>query len=161
MAGFSIVIDDAQVNALLEGMSGFELLELAEIGGTELEKLSKQAFETKQDPVTGKTWPKSGSTGKGRDESGRFIKGTGKQDTLYDTGRLMRSVWWDASGRGELLRVGSNMEYARIHQEGGRAGRGRKVEIPQRRYLGAPDGWVPELLGMPQVKKLLGMEPKV
>ena len=59
MAGFSIVIDDATVNALLEGMSGFELLELANIAGPELYKLSMDAFEKKKDPVTGKSWKPS------------------------------------------------------------------------------------------------------
>ena len=31
--------------------------------------------------------------------------------------------------------IGSNKEYAAIHQFGGMAGRGRKVEIPARPYL--------------------------
>lgn len=144
MAGFSIVIDDAQVNALLEGMSGFELLELANIAGPELYKLSMDAFDKKKDPVTGESWKPSKTN----------------PDTLRKSMDLTSSVTWDTSGRGELVALGSDKEYARIHQMGGRAGRGRKVEIPQRRYLGAPDGWVPELLAMPQVKKLLGMEPK-
>ena len=144
MAGFSIVIGDAAVNALLEGMSGFELLELAEIAGPELYKLSMDAFEKKKDPETGESWKPSKAN----------------PDTLRKSMDLTSSVTWDASGRGQLLAIGSDREYARIHQQGGKAGRGRKVEIPQRRYLGAPDGWVPELLAMPQVKKLLGMEPK-
>ncbi|MEM9423162.1 MAG: phage virion morphogenesis protein [Spirochaetota bacterium] len=141
MAGFSITIDDSQVNALLDGMSGFKLLDLARIAGTELKKIADEAFEKKTDPVTGKAWEPSGNG-----------------DTLYRTGDLKRSVTWDASGRGELLSVGSNKEYARIHQEGGRAGRGKKVTIPQRRFLGAPEGWAGQLLGMPQVKKLLGVD---
>ena len=142
MAGFSITIDDSQVNALLDGMSGFELLELAQIAGEELKKVTYEAIETKKDPVTGTSWKQSQNN----------------EDTLYKGGYLKQSVDWDASGRGELLSIGSNKEYARIHQEGGQAGRGRKVTIPQRRYLGAPDGFVKELLEMSKVKKLLGME---
>ena len=144
MAGFSITIDDAQVNALLNGMSGFELLELAQIAGEELKKITYEAIETKKDPVTGQSWNPSQNN----------------EDTLYKGGYLKQSVDWDASGKGELLSIGSNKEYARIHQEGGMAGRGRKVAIPQRRYLGAPDGFAKELLEMPKVKKLLGMEYK-
>ena len=34
------------------------------------------------------------------------------------------------------LRMGSNLVYARIHQLGGKAGRGRSVTIPARPYLG-------------------------
>ena len=37
------------------------------------------------------------------------------------------------------LRMGSNLVYARIHQLGGKAGRGRKVAIPARPYLGFSD----------------------
>ena len=143
MAGVRIVIDDAAVIALLESMNGFDLLELAEIGGTELKKLTDQAFDEKKDPATGQSWKPSQHN----------------PDTLRRGSYLQKSVTSDVSVRGEMLRVGSNKEYARIHQEGGRAGRGRKVTIPQRRYLGAPDGWGRELIEMPQVKKLLGMNP--
>ena len=122
MAGFSIVIDDREVNALLTGLSKFNLSDFADIAGAELYKLSMAAFERKRDPVTGHTWKPSKKN----------------PDTLRDTGHLQKSVTWDVSGRGELLVIGSSREYARIHQLGGQAGRGRKVSIPQRRYLGAP-----------------------
>ena len=36
----------------------------------------------------------------------------------------------------KTVKLGSNVEYARIHQKGGMAGRGRKVKIPARPYLG-------------------------
>ena len=144
MAGFSIVIDDREVNALLTGLSTFQLSDFAEIAGTELHKLSMAAFESKRDPVTGHTWKPSKKN----------------PDTLRDNGYLQKSVIWDVSGRGELVEMGSILHYARIHQLGGQAGRGRKVSIPQRRYLGAPSDWVPnKLLKMRKVKELLGMAP--
>lgn len=34
------------------------------------------------------------------------------------------------------VEFGSDAEYARLHQYGGQAGRGRKVNIPQRKWLG-------------------------
>jgi phage virion morphogenesis protein len=37
---------------------------------------------------------------------------------------------------GNTLRVGTNRPYGAIHQFGGRAGRGRRVNIPARPYLG-------------------------
>lgn len=40
---------------------------------------------------------------------------------------------------GTTVRVGSNLVYAAIHQQGGKAGRGRKVTIPARPYLGLSD----------------------
>lgn len=41
--------------------------------------------------------------------------------------------------QGTTVRVGSNMIYAAIHQFGGKAGRGRKVTIPARPYMGLSD----------------------
>ncbi len=41
--------------------------------------------------------------------------------------------------------IGSNKAYARIHQKGGQAGRGRKVTIPARPYLGVTEKEVGEI----------------
>ena len=67
-----------------------------------------------------------------RDTKGRKRKGKAKP--LLDTARLRNSISFSAAP-GEV-HVGSNVEYARIHQLGGQAGRGRKVKIPARPYLG-------------------------
>ncbi|MCZ6701004.1 MAG: phage virion morphogenesis protein [bacterium] len=56
-----------------------------------------------------------------------------KTNLLVDTGRLMGSITFRAE-RDELA-VGSNVIYARIHQLGGRAGRGHATTIPARPYL--------------------------
>lgn len=56
----------------------------------------------------------------------------------YQGGSLTGSIQ-EESGDGEAsikAGVGSNIRYARIHQLGGLAGRGRKVKIPARPYLG-------------------------
>lgn len=53
--------------------------------------------------------------------------------TLQVTGHLAASIH-SASGQDWAL-IGAGMPYARIHQLGGRAGRGRKVTIPARPYL--------------------------
>lgn len=53
---------------------------------------------------------------------------------LRDKGHLYQSLNY-ASGRLKA-EVGTNRVYARIHQLGGKAGRGRKVTIPARPYLG-------------------------
>ena len=47
------------------------------------------------------------------------------------------SVIADPGGRFPIIKgvVGSNLVYARIHELGGLAGRGRKVKIPMRPYL--------------------------
>ena len=64
-----------------------------------------------------------------------------KGQTLRDTGRLVASI--SAGGAGHVSEVtpqsvfvGTNVEYAAIHQFGGRAGRNRKVEMPARPFFG-------------------------
>lgn len=52
---------------------------------------------------------------------------------LQVTGRLKRSAVTRAWRTG--CQIGSNLVYARIHQLGGKAGRGRKVTIPARPFL--------------------------
>lgn len=52
---------------------------------------------------------------------------------LVDTANLMNSItsYYD----NDSAEVGSNEPYAAIHQFGGKAGRGRKVDIPARPFL--------------------------
>ena len=57
----------------------------------------------------------------------------GSSQPLLDTGRLRNSISFRLIGNG--VEVGTNVRYAAIHQFGGEAGRGRKVEIPARPYL--------------------------
>lgn len=53
---------------------------------------------------------------------------------LNREGSLLDSIEHQVSG--DTLTVGSVLEYARIHQLGGMAGRNHKVNIPARPYLG-------------------------
>ncbi|HBF31654.1 phage virion morphogenesis protein [Rhizobium sp.] len=53
---------------------------------------------------------------------------------LRASGDLMNSINMQASGTD--VRIGSSLVYAAIHQFGGDAGRGNKVNIPARPYLG-------------------------
>lgn len=63
---------------------------------------------------------------------------------LRDSGRLYQSLTF-AVGQAQV-EVGTNVAYARIHQMGGQAGRGRKVTIAPRPYLGLDDADRRELL---------------
>ncbi len=56
--------------------------------------------------------------------------------TLTDTGRLRGSIAHTVADGGRAVEVGSSVLYAAIHQFGGRAGRGRRVTLPARPYLG-------------------------
>ena len=44
--------------------------------------------------------------------------------------------------------IGSNLEYAAIHQLGGQAGKNKKVTIPPRPYLQLNNSDIEELLGI-------------
>lgn len=57
-----------------------------------------------------------------------------RRGTLRVTDHLRDSIRHQVSG--STLMVGSNKVYAAIHQLGGKAGRGQKVSIPARPYLG-------------------------
>lgn len=104
---------------------------LHDIGET-LVSNTKFRFRDGKDPE-GHAWePSARAWEQGlKDNAGRMGK------TLIDTGDLRRSITHAVTQDGVL--VGSNKVYARIHQEGGKAGRGRKVTIPARPFLGFND----------------------
>lgn len=81
-------------------------------------------FQDEEEP-TGKKWPKS--------------KRAAKKDgqTLTDTALLRRSI--DYATTSDKVMVGSNLPYARIHQKGGKTGKGHKVDMPARPYLGVSE----------------------
>jgi phage gpG-like protein len=56
---------------------------------------------------------------------------------LILSGALQKSITHRASAT--QVQVGTNRVYAAIHQFGGRAGRGKKVDIPARPFLGLSD----------------------
>jgi phage virion morphogenesis protein len=65
---------------------------------------------------------------------------------LQEEGNLVGTI--AAQVQGEGVAVGSNLPYATIHQYGGKAGRGRKVTIPARPYLGVSEADEDEILGL-------------
>lgn len=54
--------------------------------------------------------------------------------TLTDTAELRKSIGYAATA--SKVMVGSKAGYARIHQMGGKAGKGHKLTVPARPYLG-------------------------
>lgn len=91
-----------------------------------------QRFEDEKGP-DGKAW-KPSIRATPSEGSGKKIKGRKGGKTLTDTARLRKSIEHRATG--DEVMVGSNVAYARIHQRGGRAGRGLSVDLPARPYLG-------------------------
>ena len=54
---------------------------------------------------------------------------------LTQSGELGDSIRWDQDYDKQVV-IKSDIEYAQIHNEGGMAGRGRKVRIPKRQFMG-------------------------
>jgi phage gpG-like protein len=142
------------------------LLEIAEAAGAELERISKKvAFKDEKDPVTGQKWEKL----KNPREKGKI---------LWDGGQLRRSLNWNAFPDGSVI-FGSNMEYARIHQLGGKTSAheikpynakalhfngtfAKRVshpgsKIPARPYMGVPKDFDRTFLDDPAIKEKLGV----
>lgn len=65
-------------------------------------------------------------------ENWKNVKRGGKP--LVDHGHLRDSIHYQATN--DSVEIGSNLVYAAIHQLGGQAGRGRKVTIAARPFLG-------------------------
>lgn len=57
---------------------------------------------------------------------------------LVNTG-ILRSSITHRILNGNTVEVGTNVVYAAIHNYGGRAGRGKKVKIPKREFMGISD----------------------
>ena len=151
MAGAGIVkaeYNDSEFQEIIDALSKAsmpDLLKLGEFAGAELDYISKKkAFEKEKDPVSEKNWEKL----KRPRHEGKKMLDLG--------GHLYRSLTWEAFP--DAVIYGSNVEYARIHQEGGQTGRGKKSNIPARPYMGVTKDFDRRLLSDPEVLKLLGLE---
>jgi phage virion morphogenesis protein len=152
MAGAGIVkaeYNESEFQAILNALSKAampDLRKIAEFAGGELDYISKKAFEQEKDPVAGIGWKplkaprRNGST----------------HPILNAGGQLKRSLMWEAYSDGSVI-FGSNMVYARIHQQGGQAGRGHTSLIPARPYMGVPQDFDRRILTDPEILKLLGL----
>jgi phage virion morphogenesis protein len=148
-AGIEARFDEREFQAILTALSRAampDLKAIADFAGGELDYIAKQAFEKEQDPVTGAAWKQLKKPRK--DGSTRPILNAG--------GQLKRSLVWESFPDGSVI-YGSNMIYARIHLKGGRAGRGQKVIIPARPYMGVPADFDRRILNDPAIQELLGL----
>ena len=148
----TIHIDDAEVSALLQRVD--EQLDdltpmLNEIGQA-YERRVLENFAKEQTP-DGTKWPRLAATtlmmGLGKSKrigkrGGLTNKGRSylkNKQGLVESGRLRSRIHYQADGHSVRIGV-TGLPYAAIHQFGGMAGRGRKVKIPARAYLGVNQG---------------------
>ena len=97
---------------------------LMESVGEALRSGTIERFEAEEDPQ-GKKWK----------PSARAMAGGGK--TLDKESHLKDSI--DYAATSDKVMVGSKLPYARIHQLGGKTGKGHKVDMPARPYLGVSE----------------------
>jgi phage virion morphogenesis protein len=100
--------------------------------GSQLVKATRERFRRATGP-TGTPW-------KSLSPATIAKRRKGSSKPLIDTGTLMRSIGYRLGSHSDL-HVGTNHQLApdvtsAIHQLGGKAGRGRKVTIPARPFLG-------------------------
>jgi phage virion morphogenesis protein len=150
MAGAGIVkvkYDESEFQTIIDALSKAaapKLHKIAEAAGAELHYISTKAFEKEKDPVTGDSWEPL----KRPNKSGKILHGKPYH--------LRRTLDWNAFPDGSVI-FGSNMEYARIHQMGGEAGKGKKANIPARPYMGVPKDFDRRFLNDPAILELLGL----
>lgn len=129
MAGvsFDIAIDVAEMDAGLARLlaAARDLSEPMDDIGDALVASTRMRFERGIGP-DGARWPVSAAAAA---RAGQ---------TLIDEGNLFRSIVHEPSP--DSVAVGSNLIYARIHQLGGKTGRGHAVTLPARPYLGLDEG---------------------
>lgn len=83
----------------------------------------EESFDNQASPFKEKWIPNKPSTL-------RFKKGN---KTLIDSGALCVSFTQRITGKS--VQIGTNKQYARIHNFGGKAGRNKKVNIPERPFI--------------------------
>jgi len=126
MAGIklTVTVADAEVQAAFAelGRRGRDLAPVMERVAAHYESSTRLRFEDQVAP-DGMPWL----------PSQRAIRESGK--TLYDQGLLLGSI--SSRGFADRAEIGFAKVYAAIHQFGGEAGRGRKVKLPARPFLGS------------------------
>lgn len=157
MAGAGIIkaeFNESDIQEVIEALkkaSAPVLRDIAESAGAELDYISKKkAFEKEQNPVTKEKWEPLKNP---RPDGSTYL-------ILHPDGRehgqLYRSLMWEAFDDGSVI-YGSNVVYARIHQEGGLAGKLHRSLIPARPYMGVPYDFERYFLNDPNVLKHLGL----
>lgn len=133
MAGveYKVTIDDAAMQRDMKRLYGKlqDMTPVWETIGDALVASTKDRMAAEQTP-DGASWPAlSPVTIAAREAAGHNAKGI-----LRASGTLIDTLNYRVEPT--RLTLGSGLVYAAIHQFGGQAGRGLKVTIPQREYLG-------------------------
>lgn len=134
MIGVSVTMaDDAVRTALARVQARTGNLEpMLDVVGAAQVTSTQERFEAQRGP-DGQAWRGLAE----RTLELRQARGASSPQILRDSGELYDSLTHQAEPT--QVAWGSNRAYARIHQLGGQAGRGRKSTIPAREFLGLSD----------------------
>lgn len=136
MAGVTVIINDAEVMAKLKQLSALNSRAMLDEIGSYMQSVTKKRFKDSTGP-DGKQWlPLAPRTLLARAGGRKAAKKGGSLTAkpLIDRGHLMASITYQVGS--DHVAIGTNMIYGAIHQFGGMAGRGRKVKISARPFLG-------------------------
>ncbi len=150
MISIQVRLDDQEVMDVLHELliRGQDLTPvMRDIAGV-LKDASLRAFGNESDPATGTPWVplKEGTTER---KIGGGVRGD--HPILQVIGQLRRSVEGSVSYGPDWAAVGSNLDYAAIHQFGGLPGMPPgPAAVPARPYLGVGDDDLEEILDLVQ-----------
>ncbi|WP_051361141.1 phage virion morphogenesis protein [Desulfuromonas sp. TF] len=153
---FSIQIDDTEVRAALQRAQAAtgNLSPVMKAIGERMVRSTEERFETETAP-DGTRWEPlaasslgSGFKKKKTKQDGTltaaFSRYLASRQILTRSGELRGSIY--SRPGSDQVSIGTGKVYAAIHQLGGKAGRGRKVAIPARPFLGVTDADRVEIL---------------
>ena len=104
---------------------------LENVGSLMVDRVTQRMAKNEIKPKTKEKTLDARRKRKDKRESTKFPKGI----TLIDTGALIGSIRHKIYMRKKKVLIGTNLDYAKIHQYGGRTGRGKKTKLPARPYL--------------------------
>lgn len=149
MSFAQIKLDDDDFQQWIRKMvaKGTDTRPLRQDIGEALAETTKQRFGTSTAP-DGSAWAPNapatilsylakfrGSFGRsGRITRRGAARGAGKRPLIGESGRLSREIFYRLGS--DNVEIGSGLPYAAIQQFGGKAGRGKRVTIPARAFLG-------------------------
>ena len=105
----------------------------------QLENTTQESFEKETSPFGDKWTPLSKQTLKHKKGSKILTESSILQNSINSRAKLQQTK---TSTQGSVS-IGTNLEYAPLHQFGGKAGRGLKVNIPERPFLPVKDNEIP------------------
>ncbi len=109
----------------------------------QLENTTQESFEKETSPFGDKWTPLSKQTLKHKKGSKILTESSILQNSINSRAKLQQTKTSTQGSASGIVSIGTNLEYAPIHQFGGKAGRGLKVNIPERPFLPVKDNEIP------------------